>query len=91
MTQAERIHAHLKRGWTGMRVLNRISFRYGARIFELRQTGVVIEKEHRKNGMWYYRVKPKVSLSGGEVARIAKRFDSDSQFDDQEGCKVAAH
>lgn len=59
MTQAERIHARLKRGWTSSRALNRIAFRYSARIFDLRRDGANIESERRPNGMWYYRVKPK--------------------------------
>lgn len=43
-------------GWVGFRRLNAICFRYGARIYDLRQAGHEIEKS-RVHGIWYYRLK----------------------------------
>ena len=34
--------------------LNRICFRYGARIFELRREGYIIKSNHVKDGQWEF-------------------------------------
>lgn len=43
--------------WVHFRALNKICFRYGARIYDLRQKGHEIEKQSQR-GVWYYRLKP---------------------------------
>lgn len=44
-----------KRGLTNVQ-LNRVAFRYGARIFELRQEGLRIDKECVAAGVYVYRL-----------------------------------
>ena len=53
--------------WIHCRTLNNICFRYGARIFDLRQQGHDIEKQ-KQRGVWYYRLKPK----GGDASGLNK-------------------
>ena len=57
LTQAERILALLqrRRGWVNFRELNKICFRYGGRIFDLRRAGHTIEKKYER-GIWWYRL-----------------------------------
>jgi predicted alpha/beta hydrolase family esterase len=43
--------------WVSFRRLNNICFRYGARIYELREAGHEIDKK-RMHNVWYYRLKP---------------------------------
>ncbi len=60
ITKANMVLGKLKmaRGdWVHFRALNNICFRYGARIYDLRQKGHEIEKQS-KQGVWYYRLKP---------------------------------
>lgn len=55
MTQNQKIYLALKPGkWVHYAKLNRICFRYGARIFDLRRMGVDIGKK-KVGDEWYYR------------------------------------
>jgi hypothetical protein len=59
MTQKERIHELLKSNgseWTDMQELNRIAFRYSARLADLRADGIEIESRH-EGSHWWYRLK----------------------------------
>jgi hypothetical protein len=43
--------------WVSCAHLNEICFRYSARIYELRQSGLTIHKEKRgKDGLWHYKL-----------------------------------
>ena len=57
MTKTERLFALLKTGrWVSMRAcLEAAGFRYGARIYELRRSGCVIEVK-KKGGAYFYRM-----------------------------------
>lgn len=57
-TQKERLLVLLRLGWVSNVRLNRICFRYGARIFELREAGYNIVKKHQgQHGLVYYKLK----------------------------------
>ena len=47
-------------GWVSSLVLNRIAFRYGARIYELRLRGVEVDKKPGAHGEYFYRVPHRV-------------------------------
>lgn len=60
VTKANQVLGRLRmaRGdWVHFRALNNICFRYGARIYDLRQKGHDIQK-HQMHGVWYYRLEP---------------------------------
>lgn len=43
-------------GWVSSLVLNRICFRYGARLFDLKMRGVEWEKKPGAHGEYWYRI-----------------------------------
>ena len=59
MTQKERILELMSdHEWHDARELNRICFRYGARLWELiNDEGYPIEKSHKKGTLWQWRLK----------------------------------
>ncbi len=71
MTQTARILRLLKskRSVTN-RELNRICFRYGARIHELRQEGHKIVSVHVKDGLWRFVYKGKRRRGWGLLGRL---------------------
>ncbi|KUM38984.1 helix-turn-helix domain-containing protein [Arthrobacter sp. EpRS71] len=58
LTQTSRLLKLLKtKGSATNRELNRICFRYGARIHDLRHEGYEIVSEHIKDGLWRFTYK----------------------------------
>ena len=49
-------------GWVSSLVLNRIAFRYGARIYDLRLRGVTVDKKPGAHGEYLYRVPHRVPV-----------------------------
>ncbi len=47
--------------WHDTAELNRIAFRYGARLFELRRKGYQLETRRVREGLWAWRLKSKTS------------------------------
>lgn len=63
-TQAERILATLEQGSATSIDLNKICYRYSARLYDLRKQGYVIKDRRLKQGVWEYSlVKEPVQLS----------------------------
>jgi len=61
-TQAETILRRLIiGGWVANHELNRIAFRYSARIMELRRSEFVISKWKDRDGVWYYRLETPIA------------------------------
>lgn len=49
-------------GWVSSLVLNRIAFRYGARLWELKNRGVEWEKKPGAHGEYFYRIPQRIPV-----------------------------
>lgn len=56
-TASDRLHALMADGrWHHMAALNRITFRYGARFWDWKQDGEIVEKRRVGEDEWEYRL-----------------------------------
>lgn len=54
VNQGTRILRRLKQGRVSNIELNRMCFRYSARIYELREAGYSIQRQYVRHGVWEY-------------------------------------